>query len=99
MRPNYGIASTAIFLLMTAATIHGQTTEANLHSLLAQPVQPAGVSVLQVEQFLSHHIAPLPSPKSASEWSAQEEKLRKHVLDDVAFHGWPSEWVNSSPHF
>ncbi len=97
MRP--GIASTAIFLLLTAATSHGQATEATLHSLLAQPVGPAGVSVLQMEQFLSRHITPLPSPKSASEWTAQEERLHKHVLDDVAFHGWPSEWVHSGPHF
>jgi dienelactone hydrolase len=99
MRKHYGIASTAIYLLITIGTIHGQTTEATLHSLLAQPVQPAGVSVLQMEQFLSRHIAPLPTPKTAAEWSAQEEKLRKHILDDVAFHGWPTEWVHTNPHF
>src|SRR5664279_1652740 len=25
--------------------------------------------------------------------------LRKHIVDDVAFHGWPSEWVHSAPKF
>ena len=25
--------------------------------------------------------------------------MRKHVLDDVAFHGWPGEWVQSAPNF
>jgi dienelactone hydrolase len=26
-------------------------------------------------------------------------RLRKHILDDVAFHGWPREWVESAPNF
>jgi hypothetical protein len=52
-----------------------------------------------MEQFLSHRIPALPSPKNASEWAEQEQRLRKHVLDDVAFHGWPADWVHSDPKF
>ena len=26
-------------------------------------------------------------------------RIRRHLLDNVVFHGWPSEWVNSPPHF
>ena len=25
--------------------------------------------------------------------------LRKHVLEDVAYHGWPDAWVKSAPAF
>jgi dienelactone hydrolase len=96
---NFVIALAAILLLVTAETLHGQTTEATLHSLLAQPVEPAAASALQMEQYLSHRITPLPSPKSASDWVDQEQRLRKHVLDDIAFHGWPGEWVQSPPNF
>jgi hypothetical protein len=92
------IASAAIFLL-TVTTLRGQTTEATLHSLLAERIEPAATSKFQMEQFLSHHIPSLPSPKSASEWTEQEERLRKHVLEDIAFHGWPAEWVRSAPNF
>ncbi|MHB8218215.1 MAG: alpha/beta hydrolase family protein [Candidatus Sulfotelmatobacter sp.] len=96
---NCAIALTAMLLLTTAATMDGQTTADTLQSLLKQPVQSAEVSAFQMEQFLSHRITALPSPKSASDWAEQEQRLRKHVLDDIAFHGWPDEWVQSSPNF
>ena len=89
----------SVTLLLLAASAFGQTTEANLHGLLAERVEPAATSKFQMEQFLSKRITPLPSPKSASEWTEQEERLRKHILDDVAFHGWPAEWVHSPPAF
>ena len=96
---NCAIALAAMFLLATAATMDGQTTADTLQSLLKQPVQSADVTAFQMEQFLSHRITPLPSPKGASDWANQEQRLRKHVLDDIAFHGWPDEWVQSSPNF
>jgi dienelactone hydrolase len=96
---NFVIVLAAVLLPVTAETMHGQTTEATLHSLLAQPIEPAASSALQMEQYLSHRITPLPSPKNASDWGDQEQRLRKHVLDDVAFHGWPGEWVQSAPNF
>ena len=99
MKASFRVASTAalfLALLLTLPISHGQTTEATLHTLLAERVEPAATSKFQMEQFLSHRIPALPSPKSASEWTEQEERLRKHVLDDIAFHGWPAEWVHSS---
>jgi dienelactone hydrolase len=89
----------AAILLCINAPGYGQTTEATLHNLLSERVEPAATIKFQMEQFLSKRIPPLPTSKSASEWTAQEERLRKHVLDDVAFHGWPAEWVHSSPSF
>jgi hypothetical protein len=38
-------------------------------------------------------------PSSAEQWTAQEQRIRRHLLDDVVFHGWPQEWVNSPPRF
>jgi dienelactone hydrolase len=86
-------------LLLTTAAAHGQTTAATLQNVLAQPVQSADVTAFQLQQYLSRRITPLPSPTSASDWTDREQKLRKHLLDDVAFHGWPSEWVDSAPNF
>lgn len=36
---------------------------------------------------------------SAEQWKAEAQKLRKHLLDDIAFHGWPREWVDAAPKF
>jgi hypothetical protein len=55
---NFVIALAAMLLLLTAEALHGQTTEATLHSLLAQPVEPAAAAALQMEQYLSHRITP-----------------------------------------
>src|SRR5690348_10637707 len=65
----------------------------------AGPVQPHAVTEFQLEQFLMLRIPPLPHPSSASQWTAEEARLRKHILDDIAFHGWPSEWVGAAPKF
>jgi dienelactone hydrolase len=74
-------------------------TSGTLKSVLTRPVEPTEVTAYQLQQYLSHRITPAPSPKSAADWTDQAEKLRKHILDDVAFHGWPDEWVHSPPNF
>ncbi len=90
---------TAAALTLMASVGHGQTTPNSVQSLLSQPVEPTAVTAFQMEQYLSHRITPLPNPKSASDWTKQEQKLRDHILDDIAFHGWPNEWVHSAPDF
>ena len=97
-RRNYLIALAAV-LPLAPAVAYSQTTAETLQSLLAQPVQSTDVTAFQLQQYLSHRITPLPSPKSASAWEDQAQTLRKHIVDDVAFHGWPSEWVHSAPKF
>ena len=44
-------------------------------------------------------VTPLKAPASAREWTTEAQRIRRHLLDDVVFHGWPSEWVNSPPRF
>lgn len=93
------VFSIVAMLSLLPAPMYGQTTAASLQNLLSQPVEPTAVIAFQLQQYLSHRITPLPSPKGAKEWEDQEQKLRKHILEDVAFHGWPSEWVQSAPNF
>jgi dienelactone hydrolase len=40
-----------------------------------------------------------PTAGSPEQWTAQATKLREHILSDIAFHGWPREWVDSRPRF
>jgi dienelactone hydrolase len=90
---------TVAMLPLAAATMQAQTKPASVRSLLGQPVQPTPVIAFQLQQYLSRHITPLPTPRNAKDWGAQQQTLRKHILEDVAFHGWPSEWVKSEPVF
>ena len=41
---------------------------------------------------------PPPVATSADQWTAQAQALRKQMLD-VAFHGWPKEWVDAPTKF
>jgi dienelactone hydrolase len=89
----------AAVLMLCVRFSDGQTTPETLQSLLARPVQPTEVTAFQLQQYLSHRITALPTVRNANEWTARQEQLRKHILDDIAFHGWPSEWVHSTPNF
>jgi len=86
--------------VLAIANGHAQTTMLpSIEETLASPVQPPAVTQFQLEQYLMARIPPLPQISTPEQWTAEEARLRNHILNDVAFHGWPKEWVDSAPHF
>jgi dienelactone hydrolase len=84
---------------VAASAVHGQTMPERLKDILAPSVQSPDVTAFKLQQYLSRRIPPLPTPTSAGEWTEREQHLRDHILNDIAFHGWPTEWVHSAPNF
>jgi len=83
-----------------ANACHAQTTMLpSIVETLGKPVQPPAVTRFQLEQYLMARIPPLPAPSTPESWTAEENRLRGHILEDVVFHGWPREWIDSAPHF
>lgn len=83
-----------------AVTVGAQTTSLpSVEQALKTTVQTPDIASYQMQKFLMSLIPDLRKPSSAEAWTAQAEQLRRHILDEVAFHGWPREWVESSPHF
>ncbi|MGH7973159.1 MAG: alpha/beta hydrolase family protein, partial [Limisphaerales bacterium] len=41
----------------------------------------------------------LPHVTSAAQWTAEANRIRQRVLNDVIYHGWPKSWVDSPPKF
>jgi dienelactone hydrolase len=39
------------------------------------------------------------APGRPEEWTASGQKLRKHILEDIIYHGWPQSWVQAPPRF
>lgn len=78
---------------------NAQTTPESLERLLSRPIQSTSVTAFQVQDFLTQRIPRLASPPSARAWTAEEARLRQHFLNGIIFHGWPSEWIHSAPHF
>ncbi len=66
---------------------------------LAAPVQPPAIFQYQLEQYLMQRIPGLPKLSSSQQWTAEENHLRSHILNDVVYHGWPREWIDSPPRF
>jgi len=68
-------------------------------SALQTPVQSPDVTYFQLQSYLMKRISVPHAPSRPEEWVTAAKKLRKHVLDDVVYHGWPQSWVEAPPHF
>jgi hypothetical protein len=89
----------ALATLMSAANLAGQADPGIIQPILARQLQSPQVVTYQLQQFLEAKVPALAVPPSAAQWTAEEDRIRRHLLDDVVFHGWPQDWVNSPPHF
>lgn len=83
-----------IALLLSAAALTAQTNPASVAALLAPPIHSAEAVNYQLRRYVRGLTSPLTPPRSAAEWTAESARLRRKVLDEVVFHGWPAEWVN-----
>lgn len=86
-------------ILMSPTFVRAQADPTFIEPILTQQIQPPQVVTFQLQQFLLGKVPELTVPSSAEQWTAQEQRIRRHLLDDVVFHGWPQEWVNSPPQF
>ena len=76
-----------------------ETSAAEVGPVLKMRLQTADVVEFQIREYLMKRVPPLPHPRSATEWTAEQKRLRRHLLEKVIFHGWPEQWVNAPPKF
>jgi dienelactone hydrolase len=89
-----------LFILLTTACLaDAQATADAVAPLLEKLVQPTAVTAYQLQAYMMKHIPKPVAPPTADQWTSEAQKLRKHILDDIAYHGWPQDWVSSAPHF
>ena len=96
MRP---IQRFILAILVSVAFAQAQTTSRSVTRVLEEPIQPVAVTAYQVQRYMMERIPNLPAPGSPEQWTREAAKLRQHMLNDIAFHGWPHEWVESPPRF
>jgi dienelactone hydrolase len=68
-------------------------------SALQAPVQSSDVTYYQLQRYLMNRITLPRVPARPEEWTETAGKLRKHILEDVIYHGWPQNWVDAVPNF
>ena len=83
-------------LFILCASLYAQTTPRQVERLLESALQTPDVVAFQLRQYLDRKAPPLKIPSSPAQWSAESQRIRKHVLNNVVFHGWPREWVDAS---
>ena len=89
-----------VLILLSVSLAHGQSDPQNIKAILKDEILPPAVAEFQLRQYLLSRVAPPPHvPSSPQEWMAEAARLRHHLLEDIAFHGWPREWVAAGPKF
>jgi len=88
-----------ILLATVAISGYAQISKPFIEESLQQPTRDVAWREYQLQEYLLKRISPLPTPTTPALWSAEEERVRKHILDDIAYHGWPREWVDAAPKF
>jgi hypothetical protein len=86
-------------VLGAGGSVGAQAISDTVAPLLQKPVQPTAVTTFQLQSYMMKHISKPVPPATAEQWNAEAQKLRKHILQDIAYHGWPPDWVNSPPRF
>ncbi len=76
-----------------------QSEVAQIQPILREEILPPAVALFQLKQHVLQRVPAPPAPASADEWTAESKRIRESLLNDVVFHGWPKEWVNSAPRF
>jgi dienelactone hydrolase len=86
-------------LTATAGFTKAQATNDTVGPLLEKQVQPRAVTAYQLQKYLMKRIPKPVVPATAEQWNVEVQRLRKHILEDVAYHGWPQEWIETGPRF
>jgi dienelactone hydrolase len=87
----------AVFL--SASLAHSQSLPKQIEPILGQRIQAAEVTEYLLREYAMAHVAPLSAPQSPQQWTSEAKRVRRHLLDDIVFHGWPGEWVDAPAKF
>ena len=89
-----------LVILLGVSLAHGQSEPEGLSPVLKDEILSPAVAEFQIRQYLVNRVAEPPRvPPSPQEWTSEAARLRHHLLNDIAFHGWPKEWVTAGPKF
>jgi dienelactone hydrolase len=86
-------------LVVCGSTAWAQADATYLQPILKEEILPPQIAMYQLKEYVLHRVAKPPAPASAGEWTAEASRLRKRLLNDVVFHGWPRDWVDAPPKF
>ena len=87
------------FVLLATTMASAQSTQTMVNQFLPKQLQSSDTVTYQMQQFLLQRAPKLPNPATGKEWTAEAQRIRQHVLNNVIYHGWPKAWLDSPPKF
>ena len=93
------LALLLVVLIAKAGFAKAQATPNTVAPLLEEPVLSRAVAAYQIQKFLMKDIPKPVVPATAAQWNVEKQRLKKHLLNDIAYHGWPPEWIEGAPRF
>jgi hypothetical protein len=85
----------SIFWFALTGQMTGQTTRQQVADLLEPALQTPDVADYQLLQYLDRKAPALSLANTRAKWSEESKRIRRRLLDEVIFHGWPREWVDA----
>ena len=86
-------------VLLAPAMLPAQSNPHALQPVLERELQTPEVAVFQLQQYLMKRVPKLVVPATGEAWTAEGARIRKRVLENTIFHGWPRAWVDAPPKF
>ncbi|MEK7751106.1 MAG: hypothetical protein AAB654_04260, partial [Acidobacteriota bacterium] len=86
-------ARTLLTLLLVLIPALAQTNPRQVQRFLDTPLTTPEVVAAEIRQYLMTRAPRLPQVSSAADWTRRAGELRRRMLDEVVFPGWPKEWV------
>jgi len=94
------IYAVSILICLLSSLAWSQGEGVHIGELLKDEILSPAVADFQMRQHIVQGTAPLPKvPATPAEWTAAADQLRRHLVNDVVFHGWPKPWVDAPPKF
>jgi dienelactone hydrolase len=87
------------YFFLSAFLASAQSTQYQVGPILDKQLQAPDVVTFQLQEYLMGQLPKLPAPSGAAGWTAEADRIRKHLLQDVVYHGWPEEWLKAPPKF
>lgn len=84
-----------LLLVSLCVPLRAQTNPGDLALHLGRRILPPEVTASELSLYLMKKVIPPAPPRAAEQWTAEAKQLRKRVLGEIVFHGWPREWVDS----
>src|SRR5215831_3462069 len=88
-----------LLALALAPLVFAQADASGLAPLLREEILPPAVALNELREHIVARVAKPPAASSAAEWTQSAGRLRRHLLADVVFHGWPKAWIEAPPRF